>query len=66
MSNEYEIKPDLDVSTDDFWYDLFDGGYLKPALILKSIEDVDEVDKAIKVLKRFRDACISNIEGFIR
>lgn len=39
----------------DFWYDLTDGGYIRPEKLLKNKKDVDAVLAAIELLKRFGD-----------
>jgi hypothetical protein len=59
-----KIKNGCTTSTDDFWYDITDGGYLKPEEILESDEDIKQVNSAIKILKEFEDSCERQIEGF--
>ena len=61
-----KIKENCEASTDDFWYDLTDGGYLDPEEILEDEKDIEVVKKAISVLREFKDACEEEIEGFIR
>ena len=61
-----KIKENCEASTDDFWYDLTDGGYLDPEEILEDEKDIEAVKKAISVLREFKDACEEEIEGFIR
>lgn len=61
-----KIKQNLEIYTDDFWYDLFDGGDLKPEDILEDAADIDAVLNAITVLERFRTACEEQIENFIQ
>jgi len=61
-----EIKKDLEVFTGDFWYDLTDGGYIKPEEILVNTKDVRKVEEAITVLMDFQSSCEENIEGFIQ
>jgi hypothetical protein len=63
--NYMKIKPNLELFTDDFWYDLIDGGYLKPENIMEDVADIDAVLNAIKMLKRFRNACEEQIDNFI-
>lgn len=48
-----EFKKDIEITTSDFWYDLFQGGYIKPEEILESPEDAKNVRQAINVLKKF-------------
>lgn len=61
-----KIKKGCEASTDDFWYDLIDGGYLKPEEILENKEDVDRVLAAIETILEFEESCNEQIEGFIR
>jgi len=61
-----EVKKGLNVSSSDFWYDLADGGYLKPSEILVDKQDVMDVEAAIEILKEFETACSEQIEGFIQ
>lgn len=62
MANIYKVKENCDASTSDLWYDLFDGN-LHPKDILENDMDINEVEAAIKVLKKFRRSC-EQIEGF--
>jgi hypothetical protein len=41
------------ISTSEFWYDLFDGGYIDPENLLESEEDVKQVRRAMQVLQQF-------------
>lgn len=61
-----KIKQNLETYTNDFWYDLVDGGYLKPEEILEEDDDINAVMNAVKVLKAFRSACEEQIEDFIQ
>lgn len=61
-----KIKSGLEVSTDDFWYDLTSGGYLNPHEICENKDDADRVVAAIKVIEEFRASCEGQIEGFYR
>ena len=61
-----KIKKDLDICTQDFWYDLTDGGYLKPEEILVNQEDIDKVNKSIEILMEFQQSCEDEIEGFVQ
>ena len=45
-----EYKKGAEIITDDFWYDLTDGGYIKPDALLVNQEDVDRINAAIKTL----------------
>jgi len=44
----------VEFDSDDFWYDLFDGGYIKPEEIIEDQSDIDNVIDAISVLSEFR------------
>lgn len=60
-----KIKKGLTVSTEDFWYDLTDGGYLNPDEICEYTSDALSVKRAIKVIKDFENSCEEQIEDFI-
>ena len=51
-----KLKKDATLITDDFWYDLFDGGYIKPEKLLDNQEDIDSVEEAISILEDFRES----------
>lgn len=61
-----KIKEGCEASTDDFWYDLTYGGYLKPEEILEDQADVERVREAIATIREFEAACEEQIEGFIQ
>lgn len=61
-----KLKPGLELSTSDFWYDLTDGGYLNPAEMLEDPKEAEEVNAAIHLLMKFRDACEEQIEDFVQ
>jgi hypothetical protein len=50
------MKFKKEITTADFWYDLFEGGYIKPEKVLESKDDAKRVQEAIKVLKEFQKA----------
>ena len=52
-----DIKKTCKLQTDDFWYDLFDGGGINPDAICAYALDADMVKKAIEVLTEFRNSC---------
>ncbi|HUS50611.1 MAG TPA: hypothetical protein VMZ91_10630 [Candidatus Paceibacterota bacterium] len=51
-----KLKKDATLITDDFWYDLFDGGYIKPEKLLEDQVDIDSVEEAISILEDFRES----------
>ena len=61
-----KIKDNCEVSTDEFWYDLTDGGYLNPDEILENPEDAKRVKDAIAVIKEFENSCEEQIDGFLQ
>jgi hypothetical protein len=61
-----KIKKGLKISTDDFWYDLTDGGYLKPEEICAIKFDAMRVKEALAVLEDFKSSCEDSIKEFIR
>jgi hypothetical protein len=50
-----DYKKNATVETDDFWYDLIDGGYIKPEKILANPNDVKKIKYAIKVLENWKN-----------
>jgi len=50
------FKKNARISTSDFLYDLFDGGYIKPEKLLKNKDDINRVNEAMKVIEEFIDA----------
>jgi hypothetical protein len=46
--------------TDDFWYDLFSGGYLEPEKFLEDELDIKKVKDAIKVLREYQQGLLDN------
>ena len=44
--------------TSDLYYDLFEGGYIKPEDLLESEEDIDKVKQAILTINEFLDGAI--------
>lgn len=61
-----KIKKGCDDSTEDFYYDLTHGGYLKPEQMLEDPKDAKRVNEAIETLKEFEQACEDQIEEFYR
>lgn len=49
---KYKIKEAI--QTSDFYYDITDGGYIRPAKILADQERAMEINKAIKVVEDWR------------
>jgi len=60
-----KIRSDCCITTDDFWYDLIEGGYISPDEICENEEDSNRVKDAVAVLEEFKMACEDQIEGFI-
>lgn len=56
-----KVKKDAPLATGDFWYDLFDGGYIRPESLLENQSDINSVKFAISVLEDFR----KSLEGII-
>ncbi len=59
-----KLKKGLEISTSDFWYDLTDGGYLKPEDICADEKDAEAVNKAIDLIMDFQKSCEEQIEDF--
>ena len=53
-------KAEARIETSDFWYDLTDGGYIKPSELLENKEDIERVENAIKVIQEFEQSAWDN------
>lgn len=42
--------------TDDFWYSITDGGYIKPENYLSDEDQINKIKEAVRMLECFRDA----------
>lgn len=49
-----EYQKDVKIVTDDFWYDLTDGGYIKPEEILADGKDIAKIKDAIETIARWK------------
>lgn len=57
MDINWKFKKDAQVFIGDhFWYCLVDGGYVDPAEILDDPEQLEELEKAIKIVASFEEA----------
>lgn len=43
------------VYNEEFWYDLTDGGYIKPKDLLEDQKQIDKLQQAIDLVKDFED-----------
>lgn len=50
-----KAKDHCQMGNDDFWYALFDGGYVNPEGILEDKDQLAEVKKAVETLTQFKD-----------
>lgn len=48
-----KFKKGVSINTSEFWYDLTDGGYIKPENLLEDPEEAKKVNEAIKLLMKF-------------
>ena len=54
---EWKFKADAEpVVSNDFWYDLTDGGYIKPEELLDDEEQIKELKEAIELIQNFGNA----------
>lgn len=58
---EWKFKEDAElVSPEDFWYEVTEGGYIKPGVILGNTdEDICDLLNAIDLVKSFAEAYLS-------
>jgi hypothetical protein len=53
----WTFKDNLDArGVEDFWYDLTDGGYIKPAELLDDPKQIQKITDAIAVVQSFAEA----------
>ena len=52
---DWKIKNDVEMqgSSNGFWYDLVDGGYVKPEEVLDDLEQLNKLEDAIKLVHSF-------------
>ena len=50
-----KFKKGAKIETSDFWYDLTEGGYIKPKDLLENLDDILAVEKAKFLLIEFRN-----------
>lgn len=53
---EFVANAEPQGSSDGFWYDLIDGGYIKPGEVLARQDQLDDLIAAIKVVSSFEKA----------
>lgn len=51
-----KIKENTQVETADFWYDLMEGGYVKPESLCEDQKDADRIREAMNILTEFKDS----------
>lgn len=62
-----EINEDLEgMSTQDFWYDLMYGGYIKPEVICADPADAQRVRDAMAVLAEFENSILDEYPDFMQ
>lgn len=54
------FKQGVKIRTSEFWYDLTDGGYIRPEGLLECQKDIDMVNKAIETLLLFKNEAEKN------
>lgn len=53
---EWNFKEGVEIFTEEFWYDLTDGGYIKPEEVLADKEQVAKLQAAIDLVRSFESA----------
>jgi len=52
--NDWKFKTNIDpISTSEFWYDVFEGGYIKPSKLMDHGDE--EIEAAIELLRDWRN-----------
>ena len=54
---EWKFKPNVEpILSRDFWYDLTNGGYIRPEELLDDEEQIKKLKKAIELIQSFGNA----------
>ena len=56
IETEWTFKEGVEVLSDEFWYDLTDGGYIKPAEVLADGEQAKKLQDAVDLVRSFERA----------
>lgn len=58
-----QLKDGIEIpSMEDFYYDLFDGGYIKPEELLDDPAHAENVRRAIRVIQKFEQLLLDAAE----
>ena len=60
MNWKFKKEPEKQGSSSGFWYDLTDGGYIKPEEILEDAEQLEKLEDAIEIVRSFEVALEKN------
>jgi hypothetical protein len=56
MDIKWEIKENVtQFGSSDFWYDIADGGYIKPEKVLSNLEQIEMLTKSIRIVRSFEN-----------
>jgi hypothetical protein len=61
-----QLKKGLKIYSSEPWYDLTDGGYLKPEKMLVKAEDIKRVKDAVEIIQDFFKSCEEQIKDFLQ
>lgn len=61
-----KLKKGLQHSSSEPYYDLSEGGYLKPEVMCENTEDANKVIEAVEIVQDFLESCEEQIEGFLQ
>lgn len=51
-----QIKNTEPIPTDDFWYDLFDGGYFEPENLCENPKDAEDIRLAMNTIIKYQQS----------
>ena len=60
---EWNFKEGVEIYTEEFWYDLTDGGYIKPENVLADEEQISKLQAAIDLVRSFERAVLGREEN---
>lgn len=62
LQTKWDFKEDVEIFTEEFWYDLTEGGYIKPEYLLTDKKQVANLQTAIDVVRSF-ECAIDELRG---
>lgn len=56
MNWQFKLNCEPVGTSNGIWYDLTDGGYIEPEMVLSDVNQIEQLRQAIALVKRFEEA----------